>query len=308
MEYKDYYKILGVSKKADEKEIKKAYRKLARKYHPDQNPDNPKAEEKFKDINEAYEVLGDAENRSKYDQFGSNYKQYQQMGGQPGGFDFSQFGGGGNINVEDLFGSGGGAGFSDFFSSMFGGGMGGGSPHARTQPLRQDDEQEIDITLEEAYFGGSRILVDARGDRYNVKIPKGAKNGTKVRLRGKGNRGGDLYLIIRVQKHPLYERDDKDETTLYSTLAVDHLTAILGGEVHVETLKGAVKLKIAPGTQGGQRVKLRGRGMPKLRQTDSFGDLIAEIQITVPTTLTDAERVIYQDLQQRRNPNLDSAK
>ncbi|HFC11509.1 MAG TPA: J domain-containing protein [Anaerolineae bacterium] len=293
MDYKDYYKILGVKKDADEKAIKKAYRKLARQYHPDQNPDDPKAEDKFKDINEAYEVIGDADNRAKYDQFGVNYKQYQQMGGQPGGFDFSQFGGQG-VNVEDLFRGGGQGGLGDLFANLFGGQM-GGRPN-RTQPLRQDSEQEIDVTLEEAYQGGSRILVDARGERFKVKIPKGAKSGTKVRLRGKGSRGGDLYLIIRVQPHPLYERDEQDDTLLHTTVPVDVLTAILGGEARVETLKGAVKLKIAPGTQGGQKVKLRGRGMPDLRQNDRYGDLIADIQIAIPTQLSDQERALYEQL------------
>lgn len=300
MDYKDYYKILGVNKNADEKEIKKAYRKLARQYHPDQNPDNPKAEDKFKDINEAYEVVGDADTRSKYDQFGSNYKQYQQTGGQPGGFDFSQFGGGQGVNMEDLFGGGGGGqgGLGDMFANLFGGQMGG---RPRAQPLTQDSEQEIDISLEEAYQGGSRILVDARGERYKVKIPKGAKNGTKVRLRGKGNYGGDLYLIIRVQPHPLYERDEQDDSLLHTTVSVDALTAILGGDARVETLKGAVKLKIAPGTQGGQKLKLRGRGMPDLRQNDRYGNLIADIQITIPTQLSDEEYLLYEQLQSLRN-------
>lgn len=298
MEYKDYYKILGVSKSADEKTIKKAFRNLARQYHPDQNPDNPQAEDKFKDINEAYEVLGDKENRAKYDQLGVNYHRWKQMGGQPDGFDFSQFGGNGqNINIEDLFGSQGG--FSDFFSTIFGGQMGGAQPRG-AQPLRQDSEQEIDVTLEEAYQGGERILVDARGERYKVKIPKGAKSGTKVRLRGKGSRGGDLYLIIRVQEHAVYSRDAVDDTLLHTTVTVDSLTAILGGQTRVDTLKGAVKLKIAPGTQGGQKVKLRGRGMPDLRQNDRFGDLIAEIQIAIPTTLSAEERTLYQQLQALR--------
>ncbi len=297
MEYKDYYKILGVNKRADEKEIKKAYRNLARKFHPDQNPDNPQAEEKFKDINEAYEVIGDKDNRAKYDQLGVNYHRYKQMGGQPGGFDFSQFGNGG-VNIEDLFGGQGG-GFSDFFSSIFGGPA--GAPPRGAQPLRQDTEQEIDVTLDEAFHGGSRILVDARGERYKVKIPKGAKSGTKVRLRGKGSRGGDLYLVIRVQPHDLYERDAQADTTLHTSVPVDSLTAILGGEARVETLKGAVKLKIAPGTQGGQRLKLRGRGMPDLRQNDRYGDLIAEIQIVVPTNLSAEERSLYEQLRDLRS-------
>ena len=296
MEYKDYYKILGVSKSADEKAVKTAYRKLARKYHPDQNPDNPAAEEKFKDINEAYEVLGDADNRSQYDRLGANYHRWKQSGGAGGFQDFA--GSYGGINPEDLFGGGQG-GFADILSSLFGqqmGGAGGGFSQQRAQPLRQDTEQQIDVTLEEAYSGGSRILVDGRGERFEVKIPKGAKTGTKVRLRGKGNRGGDLYLIIRVQNHAQYERDDQDPTLLYTTVPVDNLTAILGGEVRVGTLKGAINLKIAPGTQGGQKVKLRGRGMPDLRQNDRYGDLMADIQISIPTNLSAEERELYEQL------------
>lgn len=290
MAYKDYYKILGVNRNADEKEIKKAFRKLARQYHPDRNPDDKSAEEKFKDINEAYEVIGNAENRQKYDQFGSDFRRYEQMGG--GGFgDF--MGGGQNVNIDDLFGGGG---MGDIFSQMFG--MGGG-PN-RTQPLRRDSEQEIEITLEEAYEGSQRTMVDDQGNRFTVKIPKGSKTGTKVRLRGKGSSGGDLYLVIRVRPNAVYTRDDEDEKTLYRTVEVDSLTAILGGKVAVETLKGTGFLTILPGTQGGKRFRLRGRGMPDLRQNDRYGDLIAEIQIRVPRELTDKERDLYEQLRDLR--------
>ncbi len=295
MDYKDYYKILGVSRSADEKEIKRAFRKLARQYHPDQNPDDPAAEDKFKDINEAYEVLGNADNRQKYDTLGANYKRYQQMGGGMG--DFGDFmGGGQNVNLDDLFGGGAG-GMGDFFSTIFGSGMGGPN---RTQPLRRDTEQEIEITLEEAYTGSQRTLVDENGTRFTVKIPKGAKTGTKVRLRGKGGHGGDLYLVIRVRPHSEYTRDENDDNTLYRTVELDLLTAVLGGKVTVDTLKGSGSLKILPGTQGGKRIRLRGRGMPDLRQNDSYGDLIAEIQIRVPSDLSDKERELYEQLRDLR--------
>ncbi len=295
MDYKDYYKILGVSRNADEKEIKRAFRKLARRYHPDQNPDDPQAEDKFKDINEAYEVLGNADNRQKYDTLGANYKRYQQMGGGMG--DFGDFMGGQNINLDDLFGGGGAGGMGDFFSTLFGGGAGG---PGRTQPLRRDTEQEIEITLEEAYKGSQRTLVDVNGSRFTVKIPKGAKTGTKVRLRGKGGNGGDLYLVIRIRPHDIYIRDENNETMLSRTVELDLLTAVLGGKVAVETLKGTGNLKILPGTQGGKRIRLRGRGMPDLRQNDRYGDLIVEIKIRVPSALTDKERDLYEQLRDLR--------
>ena len=177
----------------------------------------------------------------------------------------------------------------------FGGGGGFGGA-GRTQPLRRDSEQEIEITLEEAYTGSQRTLVDDQGNRFTVKIPKGAKTGTKVRLRGKGANGGDLYLVIRIRPHDTYTRDEVDERNLSRKVDVDVLTAVLGGKVAVETLKGTGKLTILPGTQGGRKVRLRGRGMPDLRQNDKYGDLIVEIQISVPTELSDKERTLYEQL------------
>ena len=305
MEYKDYYKILGVSKKADEKEVKTAYRKLARQYHPDHNPGNDSAEEKFKEINEAYEVIGNADNRAKYDQLGSNYHRYQQMGDNASGFDFGQYGGYGNsnsINFEDLssiFGNSGAYGesdgFSEFFRSVFGGGGMGGRVNA--QPLHQDLEQEIDISLEEAYHGTTRTLVSQDGSRITAKIPAGAKTGNKIRLRGRGHQGGDLYLIVKVLTHPHYKRQG---TNLHSEIPVDMLTATLGGEVKVPTLRGSVKLKIPAGTQGGRKFRLRGRGMPKLREKGEFGDLVATVQIVVPMALSETERELYTQLAEMR--------
>ena len=297
MDYKDYYKILGVSKSADEKAIKKAYRKLARQYHPDHNPNSKTAEDKFKDVNEAYEVLGDAENRSKYDQLGANYHRWKQSGGSQGGFDpFGGMGGMGGMGGDPFGGSGN---IADILAQMFGGS--GGQPGGQTQPLRQDSEQEIEITLEEAYHGTTRTMVDANGERLNVKIPRGAKTGTKVRLRGKGGRGGDLYLITKVRPHKVYERDESNPSVLRRTIEVDVLTAVLGGEARVETLKGAINLKIMPGTQGGRTVRLRGRGMPDIKQNDKYGALMAVIQISIPQDLSDAERALYEQLKALRD-------
>ena len=299
MQYKDYYKILGVDKKASEKELKSAYRKLARKYHPDHNPSNVKAEDKFKEINEAYEVLGDPAKRKQYDMFGSNYQRWQQQGGAPGGFDFSSiFGNGGRgqaggqtVNLEDLQDILGGAGgFSSVFEQMFG--MGGQRPQ-QTQPLRRDSEQKVQITLEEAFKGSSRTLVSADGERFTVKIPKGAKNGTKVRLKGKGNRGGDLYLVIDVLSSNRFSREGDD---LYGTVKVPVPIAVLGGKVEADTFGGKRKINIAPGTQGGRKLRFRNAGMPNLQKPDQRGALYLTIQITVPTQLNDTEQYHYEQL------------
>jgi curved DNA-binding protein len=313
MEYKDYYKVLGVERNAAEKEIKKAYRNLARQYHPDRNQGDKSAEERFKEINEAYEVLGDSENRTKYDQLGTNYQRWKQMGGDPSGFDYSDWinqaarAGAGSgphyqrVNLDDLFGGASGGGgafqgsdFSDFFSMFFGNMQRG---PARSQPLHQDAEQEIEITLEEAYHGTERIMVDTEGDRFRVKIPAGADNGTKVRLRGKGVNGGDLYLVVKVLPHSRYQREGND---LRASAHVDVLTAILGGEAPVETLAGPVNLKIMPGTQGGRTVRLRKRGMPLLRDPQERGDLLVTIKLRVPTDLSAEEQALYEQLRALR--------
>jgi curved DNA-binding protein len=312
MDYPDYYKVLGVERKASEKDIRKAFRKLARKYHPDVNPGDADAEDKFKQINEAYEVLSDAEKRRKYDQLGSSFQQWQQMGGQPGGFDWSDWVSGGQpggFRVEYMDADmGGGAGdlFSDFFRNIFGG-MSSRGERQRTSsraPIRgQDYEVTANITLEDAVLGTTRTV--QMGSRsLTVKIPPGAREGTRVRLREQGERGfaggpaGDLHVIVHVLDHPVFRREGDD---LHLDLKVPLYTAILGGTVEVPTLAGDVALRIQPGTQSGKSIRLRGKGMPVLRHPDTRGDLYAHILVQIPTDLTDEEKRLFEKLRALRS-------
>jgi len=309
MEYKDYYKILGVDKKASQKDIKRTYRKLARQYHPDVNPGDKAAEERFKEINEAYEVLSDPEKRQKYDQLGSSWQQWQRRGGDPGGFDWSQWfaggqPGGSRVHVQygdigDLFGQGG---FSDFFRNIFGGT--GGATYSQHSSRRsgQDLEHPVDITLEEAFRGTKRILQsDSR--RLEVTIPAGVDTGSRVRISGQGQPGlgggasGNLYLHVTVLPHRTFERKGDD---LYCRVPVDLYTAILGGEVPVPTLTGQVMLKIPPETQSGKRFRLKGLGMPNLKNSKQRGDLYAEVSIVVPKRLSKREKELFQELAEMR--------
>jgi curved DNA-binding protein len=313
MEYKDYYQTLGVSRDADEKEIKRAFRRLARQYHPDVNPDDAEAEERFKEINEAYEVLSDPEKRSKYDRLGADWQRWQQTGGRPGDFDWSRWAagapGGQRVHVrygtpedlEDLFG--GASPFSDFFSQIFGGmGAGGAAPGGfeyRVRPQRgQDYEQEVAISLQEAYQGTSRVL-QKDGRKLEVKIPPGARTGTRVRMAGEGGPGtaggpaGNLYLRVKVRPDPQFERQDDD---LQVTVPVDLYTAVLGGQARVPTLSGPVMLTIPAGTQNGRTFRLRGKGMPRLRQPEQHGDLYAKVDVQLPTDLTPRQQELFEEL------------
>ncbi|MCX8023998.1 MAG: J domain-containing protein [Thermanaerothrix sp.] len=303
MEYKDYYKILGVDRNATEEEIKKAYRRLAMKYHPDRNPGDKSAEEKFKEINEAYEVLGDPEKRKRYDALGESYFRWQQSGA-PGDFNWQEWFAQGpvgtrtvRIDLDDLFGDLGG--FSDFFSAIF-----GGMPSAttrttgrRTRQTTPAVEQPVQITLEEAYRGTTR-LIQVDGRRLEGKIPPGARTGTKVRLAGQGPVGpngqrSDLYLVIEVLPDPRFERKDDD---LYTEVTIDLYTAVLGGQVTVPTLSGDVILTIPPGTQPGQIFRLSGRGMPNLRNPQKYGDLYVKVKVELPRHLTPQQRALFEQL------------
>ena len=310
MEYKDYYRILGLSREAGEKDIKRAFRRLAREHHPDVNPGDPQAEERFKEINEAYEVLSDPEKRRKYDQLGTAWRDWERTGRQPGDFDWSQWvssaPGGQRVHVrygtaEDLEGLfGGGSPFSDFFSQIFGGMAGAaGGFQGQTRARRgQDLQQDVEISFEEAYRGTTRLL-QKNGRRLQVRIPPGAADGTRVRMAGEGIPGvsgsepGDLYLQVHVAPHPSFERRGDD---LYVTVPVDLYTALLGGTVRVDTMSGPVTLTIPPGTQNGQSIRLSGKGMPRLRQPDQHGDMYVEVEVSLPTHLTDRERELFEQL------------
>jgi molecular chaperone DnaJ len=333
---KDYYSILGVSRNATEKEIKQAFRRLARKYHPDVNPGDKTAEEKFKQISEAFEVLSDKEKRKKYDQFGDQWQyadQFAKAGGRRGApfqnFDFGDIFGGGSKTYSYSFG-GGGEGIDSLLDELLRGGRSGASSR-RTQPRRgQDIEHPVEVTLEEAFSGTSRILslqgeeacatchgsgriqnalcsvckgsgVVRRTKRLEVKIPAGVKTGSRVRIAGKGGEGyggarGDLYLLVTVKPHPLFERQVDD---LYVNVDVPLTTAVLGGEAKVPTLKGNLELKIPPQTQNGRIFRLAGQGMPHLGKT-SRGDLKARVNVVLPTDLSPEEEKLFQKLRQLR--------
>lgn len=314
MNYKDYYNVLGVSKNADEKDIKRAYRRLAREFHPDVNPDDNSAEDRFKEINEAYEVLGDPDKRSKYDQFGSSWQKHQRMGGAPGGFDWSQWMGGGHPrgaraqysgDLGDLFGGGTG-GFSDFFNVLFGdAGMrssGFGSRGSGTM-RGQDLQQPVQITLEEASHGTRRVL-EKDGRRLEIKIPPGVKTGAKIRIAGEGGVGsagvptGDLFLTVTVAPHSVFTRVGDD---LRCEIDLDVYTAVLGGEVRVRTLDGDVALKVPPETQSGRTFRLRDKGMPKLKHPDQRGDLYAKARLRLPHELNEREKELFRELASMRS-------
>jgi len=288
MDYKDYYKILGVDRKASDDEIRKAYRKLAKQYHPDYNPNDKQAEERFKEINEAYEVLNDAKKRSYYDRVGSDYSTWQRRG-NPGDFDFNQSGGT-RVSMDDInemFGRAGG--FSEFFQSMFG--MGGARPTGRSQPPTQGYQQELEISLEEAYRGTTRML-QADGKQKQVRIPAGVRTGSKVRVAGAGPNGLDLYLIVDVTEDSRFERNSND---LHTTATVDIFSAVLGGEAEVETLEGKIKLNIPAGTQPEQVFRLAGRGMPHVKNPKDKGDLYVKLKVQIPKYLSSKQRELLEE-------------
>lgn len=322
MEYKDYYKILGVNKNASKSDIKKAYRKLAAKYHPDVNPDDKSAHKKFTDVQEAYEVLSDPEKKKWYDKVGANWKQYQQAGGRPEDFNWNQYAQQGRArtrdggsqyefhgDIGDIFGGG----FSDFFENIFGGMAGaGGTRQQRRSPFEtrfrqqvrpgRDIEAELEINLNEAYNGSTRRF-ELNGQRVRVKIPKGIKDGQRLKLKGKGYPGsgggqhGDLYLKIKVRPHDTFERRGND---LHADVYVDLYTMLLGGKATIPTMGGgSVKISIPGGTQNGKLMRVKGQGMPVFKSESSYGDLYVRIMAKLPTKLSAEEKELFEHLSKK---------
>jgi len=300
MDYKDYYKILGVGKKATAAEIKKAYRKLAVKYHPDKNQGDKKAEEKFKEVNEANEVLGNPEKRKQYDEIGENWK-YQQQSRQ-GGADPSQYGGqpgGGGYSYEgdpsEFFGGQGD--FSAFFQNIFGNARGGGQ---QRKFKGQNYQAEMELTLEEAYHGTARIL-QLESKKIRITTKPGSYDGQTLRIKGKGAPGinggvaGDLYIKLKVAPHHLYQR--KGDDLIYS-LNVDLYTAILGGKATVNTFSGPVSTTIPKGIQPGKMLRLKSKGMPLYGKKKKWGDLLVKIEVALPQHLSEKETELFQQLRE----------
>ena len=298
MAYIDYYNILGVSKDASQDDIKKAYKKLARKYHPDLNPNDPTAQRKFQEINEANEVLSDPEKRKKYDQYGENWKHADEFNAQQQqyGTNFGQNFSNDGTTYTSWSTSGDTEGFSDFFESLFG----SRGKRKRSYGYRgQDYTAELHLTLQDAYETHKQILT-VNGKKLRITVPAGVANGQTIKLAGQGGEGmnggpaGDLYITFVIDDDARFRREGDD---LYVTAALDLYTAILGGETIIETMSGKVKLKVAPGTQNNTKVRLKGKGFPVYKQEGSFGDLIVTYSIDIPTHLSEEQKELFRKIQ-----------
>lgn len=309
MAYIDYYKILGVDKSASQDDIKKAFRKLARKYHPDLNPNDPSAKDKFQEINEANEVLSDPEKRKKYDEYGEHWKhadefeaqkQARQQAGAGGGF--SGFGRGDENGYwyssdGQGFSGGDGEGFSDFFESMFGGRARGGRSSSGFRG--QDFNAELHLSLRDAAETHKQVLT-VNGKNVRITIPAGVANGQVIKLKGYGGEGvnggpaGDLYITFVIPEDSVFKRLGDD---LYVDVPLNLYTAVLGGEQEVDTLNGKVKLKVKPETQNGTKVRLKGKGFPVYKKEGQFGDLIVTYNVKIPANLTDRQKELFRELQ-----------
>lgn len=295
MEFKDYYKILEIDKNATVDEIKKAYRKLARKYHPDLNPNDKIAETRFKEINEANEVLSDVENRKKYDKYGKDWKhaeQFEQANQQNRYQGSSQQGSSSHFSEGD---------YSDFFESMFGGSS-RGSRAGGSKFRGQDFHAELYLDLRDVYTTHKRTLT-VNGKNIRLTIPAGVKNGQTIKIAGHGSEGinggpnGDLHITFQIENHTKFKRD---EDNLYLNVDLDLYKALLGGEITVDTFEGKVKLNVKPETQNGTKVKLKGKGFPIYKKEGEFGDLYITFQILMPTNLSDKEKELFQELAKLR--------
>lgn len=305
MTYKDYYSILGVQKAATPEEIRKAYRQLALKYHPDKNKGDKTAEEKFKDINEANEVLSDPEKRKKYDQFGQDWEHYQEAAKDGEKFDWSKYarqpGGGQRFESTDFGDVFGGGEAGDFFEMLFGQPFGG--RRGKSVAMRGADlEAEMDLSLEDAYHGATRMLT-LDGQTIRIKVDPGIKDGQLLRLRGKGGAGlnggphGNLYLTVKIHEHPDFRRE---ENNLYCDLPVGLYTAVLGGKVEVRTPKGNIKVDIPKETQNGKVLRLKGLGMPYYKEKNKYGDLYVKISVELPKSLSETELGLFSKLAEIR--------
>ncbi|MEP6748850.1 MAG: J domain-containing protein [Bacteroidota bacterium] len=294
MDFKDYYKILGISKTASADDIKKAYRKLAVKYHPDKNPGDKPAEEKFKEVNEANEILADVDKRKKYDELGEDWKHYQASGGKERFDRFKQAGGTGgkqgNYSQGEHFT---GDNFADFFEDIFGGGR-----STKRSFKGQDYNAAVNISLEDAYTGCTRQLsVDTQ--KLEIKIKPGIADGQVLRLKGKAGKGmnggtdGDIFLTVHIKEHILYKRKGND---LYSVVAVDLYTAVLGGKTIINTLRGQVNMNIKMETENGKMLRLKGMGMPLYDRNDVYGDLYAKVNIVLPKNISPKETELFREL------------
>ena len=295
MDYIDYYKVLGINKNATTDEIKSAYRKLARKHHPDLNPNDKEAHKKFQQINEANEVLSDPEKRKKYDQYGKDWQhadEFERARQQQRQYQSA------NRGQQEFSGDFGGEDFSDFFSSLFGGGNGGRSRNRQTKFRGQDFQAELHLKLRDAYNTHQQMLT-INGKNLRITIPAGIENGQKIKLKGHGGPGisggpnGDLYITFQIADDPMFKRLGND---LYATSEIDLYTAVLGGETTVDTFNGKVKLKISAGTQNGTKVRLKGKGFPVYKQEGHFGDLYITYQVKIPVNLTEKEKQLFTEL------------
>lgn len=297
MAYIDYYQVLGVDKTASQEDIRKAYKKLARKHHPDLNPDDPEAHRRFQEVNEANEVLGDPEKRKKYDQYGEQWKhadefekQKQSYGAQAGG---------GYADGGAYWSSSGDAGeFSDFFESMFGSRRSGGGGRANYAFRGQDYTAELHLSLMDAAKTHKQLLT-VNGKNLRITVPAGVADGQTIKLKGQGGEGtnggpaGDLYITFVIAEDPRFKRVGDD---LYVSVDIDLYTAVLGGEQVVETMDGKVKLKVAPGTQYNTKVRLKGKGFPLYKKEDRFGDLIVSFRVQIPTELNERQQELFREL------------
>lgn len=291
MEFIDYYKVLGIEKNATQEDIKKAYRKLARKYHPDLNPNDKESHKKFQQVNEANEVLSDPEKRKKYDQYGKDWQHAEQFEqarqSRQQGFGRETFTG--DFNESE---------FSDFFTSMFGNMGAGGYRQRQTKFRGEDFHAELHLNLTDVYKTHQQVLT-VNNKNIRITIPAGVENAQQIKIKGHGGAGihggpnGDLYITFHIINNTKFRRDRND---LHSTVDIDLYTAVLGGDIIIDTLDGKAKLNVKPGTQNGSKIKLRGKGFPVYKKESEFGDLVITFQVKIPTHLTDKQKELFEQL------------